>query len=123
MKGYVLLDALTGLCIFSFGFAIYYGLIESAEQQRIDAQHYLEAANLAQNKMELLVHASRTETLIPEYCLPGQVISGKEGKYDWEVWSRWESPPSLLSVEVRIHWAQEDVMKEYSLESLFYVER
>ncbi len=119
--GYVLVDALAGVFLLALGLVLVYGFVESAFRQSDEGKDYLEAANLAQKLMNDLDARDWQDNLVSRRCIPDETVAGLSGKYHWEIYSRWESLPYLLRVEVEVGWQEESRDRAYRLESLYYV--
>ncbi|MHB1405662.1 MAG: type IV pilus modification PilV family protein [Desulfitobacteriaceae bacterium] len=120
-KGYVLLDALMAVFFFSLGFAVLFGLTESAVRETESAQNLTQAANLAQQKIERLAAKPWSQNLAQGLVVPGASILGEEGKFNWIIDSDWEIP-SLLKVTVQVSWPEQGKTGTYTLGSVFYVQ-
>ncbi|MDR3541833.1 MAG: hypothetical protein P4L69_12825 [Desulfosporosinus sp.] len=121
-RGYVLFDVLLALFLFSIGFAVLYGLTESAVSEARQAASLLEGANLAQKKMDQLAVHSWADNIAQQACLPGGTVEGNEGKFHWLIVADWDDLPQLLRVSVEVRWIERGSPGCYKLESLYEVE-
>lgn len=119
-KGYVLIDALMAILFFSLGFAVLFGLTESAVQETEHAQNLTQAANLAQKKIEELAAEPWSQNLAQGLVVPGASVGGQERKFQWSVNSEWEVPSSLIYINVRVSWPEQGKTRTYNLRSVFY---
>ena len=81
--GYILLDVLLAIFLFSLGFAVLYGLTEGALVETRQASSLMEAANLAQKEMDQLSAHSWRENINRQACLPGGTVEGSERNFHW----------------------------------------
>ncbi len=117
-----MLDVLLAVFLFSLGFATLYGLYERALAEAHQSLSLMEAANLAQMKMEQLAAQSWRDNIDAQRCLPGRTVEGNEGNLQWRIDSNWEDIPQLLRVKVNVHWIERETSEYYQIESLFEVE-
>lgn len=121
-KGYVLLDALMAVFFFSLGFAVLFGLIESAVRETESAQNMTQAANLAQQTIERLSAKPWSQNLAQGLVVPGASVLGEEGKFNWIIDSDWHIPSTLIRINVRVSWPEQGKTGTYTLGSVFYVQ-
>ncbi|CAA7601590.1 Hypothetical protein DEACI_2257 [Acididesulfobacillus acetoxydans] len=122
-QGFVLMDVLLAVMLFGLGFAVLYGLNESAWAEAGAAANLTEAANLAQKKLEDLHERSWPENFALEKCLPGGSACGQEGRFQWSVASEWGELPDILDVTAEVCWSEGWTRKSYRLQSIYFVER
>lgn len=120
--GFALLDALMAIFLFGLGFAVLFGLTESALAEATQAENLTQAANIAQEKIEALHGRSWLDNFVQGACLPGQVVEGDEGRFRWRVFSEWEELPDTLHVKVEVLWPEGRTKRTYQLESVYHVE-
>lgn len=120
--GYVLIDVLLALFLFSLGFAMLFGLTEGAVFEARQASTLLEGANLAQEKLEQLAAQTWRYNIASRACIPGGTVEGNEGKFQWLIHSEWGDIPELLRVSVEVRWMERGNPYYYKLESLYVVE-
>lgn len=120
-RGFVLLDVVLALFLFTFGFAALFGLSESALGETEQALRLTEAANYAQNIMESLAVEPWLDNINEGRCIPGGAVEGREGLFHWKVYSAWDIPDELLRVRVEISWLEQGRMQSYELESLYAI--
>lgn len=118
-KGFVLLDVMLALFLFTVGFAALYGLSEKALSEADQALRLTEAANHAQNIMESLGAESWQDNIQRGSCIPGGEVEGSEGFFRWKVYSEWDIPNELLRVRVEVSWLEQGRVQIYTLESLY----
>lgn len=118
-KGFVLLDVILALFLFTVGFAALYGLSEKALSEADQALCLTEAANHAQNIMETLGAESWRDNIRRGSCIPGGEVEGSEGFFRWRVYSDWDIPDELLRVKVEVSWLEQGSIQSYTLESLY----
>ncbi|WP_088226375.1 hypothetical protein [Desulfosporosinus sp. FKB] len=116
------MDVLLAVFLFSLGFAALYGLYERALVEAHQSLSLMEAANLAQKKMEQLAAQSWRDNIDAQRCLPGGIVEGNEGNFQWRIDSNWDDIPQLLRVKVNVHWIERGTSEYYQIESLFEVE-
>jgi hypothetical protein len=121
-RGYVLFDVLLALFLFSLGFAVLFGLTESAVYESRQAATLMEGANLAQKKLDQLAVHAWHENFAQQACLPGGTVEGNEGRFRWRIVSNWDDSPQLLRVRVEVEWTERGNPVWYKLESLYAVE-
>ena len=121
-KGYILLDVLLAVFLFSLGFAALYGLSEGALNETREAASLAAAANLAQSRMEELAAHGWRETINSQACIPGGTVEGSEGAFHWIIRANWDDIPQLLRVNVEVRWFEQGVPVSYQIESLFEVD-
>lgn len=115
-------DVLLALFIFSLGFAVLFGLTESAVTQSRQASTLMEGANLAQKTMERLAVRDWRDNIARQACIPGGTVEGEDGKFQWIIRSDWDDMPQLLRVSVEIVWIEKGNRSQYKLESLYVVD-
>lgn len=120
--GFVLLDALMAIFLFGLGFAVLYGLTESALAEAGQAEDLTKAANIAQQQLEGLQGCSWTENFAQGRCIPGEVVRGEEGRFHWSVFSEWDGLPDILHIKVEVLWPERRKKSSYQLESVYHVE-
>lgn len=120
--GYVLVDVLLALFLFSLGFAVLFGLTERAIAESRQASDLMEGANLAQKIMDRLAIHDWRDNLDREACIPGGTVEGHEGRFKWIIHSNWVDMPQLLRVSVEVFWKGNENYSQYKLESLYVVE-
>lgn len=120
-QGFVLLDVVFALFLFTLGFAALYGLTEGATQEAQQVLNFTEAANHAQNLMEDLAAHPWLDNLAEGRCKPGETVEGQKGRFQWKVYSEWEVPDELLRVQVEVSWQEKRKIQNYSLDTLFAV--
>ncbi|WP_459930437.1 type IV pilus modification PilV family protein [Desulfosporosinus burensis] len=113
---------LLALFLFSLGFAVLFGLTESAVTQSRQAFTLMEGANLAQKIMDRLANHEWRDNLVQQACIPGGTVRGQEGKFQWIIRSEWDDMPQLLRVSVEVFWKGKENPSQYKLESLYAVE-
>lgn len=121
-QGYVLLDVLLALFLFSLGFAVLFGLTEGAVSEARQASNLMEGANLAQKKLEQLAVHAWSANITRQACIPGGTVEGNEGKYHWLIVSKWADTPQLLKISVEVLWTERGNPAGYKLESLYAVD-
>lgn len=121
-QGYVLFDVLLALFLFSLGFAVLFGLTESAVLEARQASTLMAGANLAQKKMEQLAVHPWSDNITQQACIPGGTVEGNEDKFHWLIYSEWGDIPQLLKVSVEVRWTERGNPYQYKLESLYDVE-
>lgn len=114
-SGFVLLDVLLALFLFTTGFAAVYGLSIGALKEGEEALNLTKAANIAQELME---------TFASEVCgtgnrIPDGIMQGKKEEYHWQITTEWIIPEKLLQVNVHITWLERGRTQGYKLTSLF----
>jgi hypothetical protein len=118
-QGFVLLDVVFALFLFTLGFTALYGLTEGAIHETQQALNFTEAANTAQNLMEDLSAHSWSENLTERRCIPGENVEGENGRFSWRIFSDWETPGELLKIQVTVIWKENGRDQSYSLDTLF----
>ncbi|AFQ43020.1 hypothetical protein [Desulfosporosinus meridiei] len=121
-EGYVLLDVLLALFLFSLGFAVLFELTSHALSESGKAMTLMEGANLAQGKMDQLAVRNWRDNIAQRGCIPGGIVEGREGKFRWQIYSDWHDIPHLLKVSVKVMWSERGDPYQYKLESLYAVE-
>lgn len=121
-QGYVLLDVLLAVFLFSLGFAVLFGLTEGAVSEARQAATLMEGANLAQKKLDQLAVHVWNDNIARQVCIPGGTVEGNEGKFHWLITSDWDDIPQLLRVRVEVRWSERGNPARYQLESLYAVE-
>lgn len=121
-QGFVLLDVVLGLFLFTLGFVALFGLSEGALGEAEQALRLTEAANHAQNIMEFLAAEAWQDNIQEGRCIPGGTVEGQEGLFYWKVNSAWDIPGELLKVKVEISWLEQGRMQSYELESLYAIQ-
>ncbi|HUX46877.1 MAG TPA: hypothetical protein VMV58_02600 [Desulfosporosinus sp.] len=121
-QGYVLLDVLLALFLFSLGFAVLFGLTEGAVSEARQASTLMEGANLAQKKLEQLAVNAWSDNIARQACIPGGTVEGNEGRFHWLIHSEWGDIPELLRVSVEVRWTERGNPYQYKLETLYAVE-
>lgn len=119
-KGYILLDILIGLFIFGLGFAVILGVINTAALARGETDNYLQAVNLAGSKMDELLSNLEEDNSYRYSFLPGEV-KDNVGPFERIIKAEWDSA-DLLLLTVQIKWIERGEVRDYLLESLFYVQ-
>lgn len=120
--GYVLIDVLLALFLFSVGFGVLFELTSGALSEARRALTLMEGANLAQGKMDQLAAHKWNDNISQRECIPGSVVEGREGKFRWQISSEWHDTPQLLKVSVEVTWSEQGNPYGYKLESLYAVE-
>lgn len=120
--GFVLLDVLIALLIFSMGFAVLYGLTENALAEVQQATNLMQAANIAQKHLDQLANHSWEENIVQGSCVPGSVLEGDEGRFHWLLRADWDTFTNLLRVNIKIRWLEQGKSRNYYLESLYHVD-
>jgi hypothetical protein len=69
--------------------------------------------------MEDLAAHPWPENLAEGRCIPGERISGEDGRFTWQVYSEWEIPDELLRVQVEVSWLEKGQSRSYTLDTLF----
>ncbi|AGA69878.1 hypothetical protein Desdi_2454 [Desulfitobacterium dichloroeliminans LMG P-21439] len=118
-QGFVLLDVVLALFLFTLGFAALYGLSESAIKEAEQALRITEAANKAQSILESLAGDSWRDNINAGRCLPGGEVEGWEGIFRWTIDADWELPEELIRVRVEIAWLEQGSVRVYCLENLY----
>lgn len=113
---------LLALFLFSLGFAVLFGLTEGSVSETRQAASLMEAANLAQKKLEQLAVHAWSDNIARQACIPGGTVEGNEGNFHWTVRSDWDDIPQLLRVSVEVRWVERGNPSWYKLESLYAVE-
>ena len=121
-QGYILLDVLLALFLFSLGFAVLFGLTEGALYESRQGATLLEGANLAQKKMDQLAVQVWNNNIARQDCLPDGTVEGNEGQFHWLIVSDWDDTPQLLRISVEVRWSEGGNPAWYKLESLYDVE-
>lgn len=121
-QGFLLLDVVFALFLFTLGFAALYGLTEGAIQEAQQVSNLTEAANYAQYVMEDLAAHPWTENFAEGSCTPGETVEGQKGRFQWKVVSEWETVGELLSVQVEVSWQEKRKIQKYSLVTLFSIQ-
>lgn len=121
-QGYILLDVLLALFLFSLGFAALFGLTEGALAESRQGATLLEGANLAQKKLDQLAAQRWDNNIARQACIPNGTVEGNEGKFHWLIASTWDDIPQLLRVSVEVRWSEEENLGWYKLETLYDVE-
>ncbi|WP_052090781.1 hypothetical protein [Desulfosporosinus sp. HMP52] len=121
-EGYVLLDVLLALFLFSLGFAVLFQLTSEALSESRKAMNLIEGANLAQGKMDQLAVRNWRDNIARRDCIPGSIVEGRDGKFQWQISSDWHDIPQLLKVSVKVMWSERGKPYQYKLESLYAVE-
>lgn len=121
-KGYVLLDVLLGLFLFSLGFGVLFELTTAARSETSQAASLMAGANLAQETMDKLSARAWSENIACGDCSPGRVVEKNTGKFRCRIYSEWQEGPNLLRVSVEVSWTELGVPYCYQLESLYAVE-
>ena len=121
-KGFVLLDVLLALFLFTLGFVALYGLSESALGEAEQALNLTQAANCAQNVMESLTAEPWMDNINKGQLIPGGEVVGQEGLFHWRVYSDWDIPNELLRVRVEVSWLEQQRVQSYELESLYAIQ-
>lgn len=121
-NGFVLIDALLALFLWTTSFAALYGLTEGAIQNSRDALVMTEAANLAQDLMEQLSAHPWPQNFAEGKCVPGGEVKGSENGFQWSVQSEWESENVLLQVTTQVTWPKKGYLSTYTLTTLYYLE-
>ncbi|MCM1566946.1 MAG: hypothetical protein FNP40_05225 [Dehalobacter sp. 4CP] len=118
-KGFVLLDVLTGLFIFSLGFAVMLALINTAYIKSSHTDNTLQAVNLASSTAEEI-----TAVLLDDPSAVYHYLSGttrdESGQFSRTVCCEWDSP-NLLKISVKINWTELEDQKEFKLTYLHYI--
>lgn len=122
IQGYVLLDVLLAVFLFSLGFAVLFGLTEGAVSEARQAATLMEGANLAQKKIDQLAVHAWDDNIARQVCIPGGTVEGNEGNFHWLIVSNWDDLPQLLRVRVEVRWSEQGYPANYKLESLYAVE-
>lgn len=120
-QGFVLLDVIFALFLFSLGFVALYGLTEGATLETQQVLNLTEAANQAQNLMEELAAHPWRDNFTEGRCKPGETVVGQKGRFLWKVVSAWDIPGELLSVQVEVSWQENRKTQQYSLNTLFSI--
>ena len=121
-QGYILLDVLLALFLFSLGFAVLFGLTEGALYESRQGATLLEGANLAQKKMDQLAVQVWNNNITRQDYLPDGTVEGNEGQFHWLIVSDWDDTPQLLRISVEVRWSEGGNPAWYKLESLYDVE-
>lgn len=121
-QGYILLDVLLALFLFSLGFAVLFGLTEGALYESRQGAALLEGANLAQKKLDQLAVRVWDHNFARQDCIPDGIVEGNEGKFHWLIVSNWDDTPELLRITVEVRWNEGGNPAWYKLESLYDVE-
>ncbi len=121
-EGYALLDVLMAIVLFSISFPVLFGLTETTNFQNQQVANLTQAMNLAQNSMERLAGRSWTENVANGECIPGGVVMGSEGLFDWKISAEWDRFPDLLEIETEVKWLERGKIQRYHLGSLYHVD-
>ena len=116
-SGFVLIDVLLALFLFTIGFAAVYGLSIGAIKEGEEALNVTMAANIAQELMETFA----SEVKGRENRIPDGIIQGKKDLFQWQITTEWIIPEKLLQVNVSITWLERGKTQEYRLTSMFPV--
>lgn len=118
-KGYIMLDILLGLLLFSMGFAVIWGLNTSSVFKSAGMDNSLQAINLAASTMdELHCTFQRDRTAIDTYT--SLDITAEIGFFDRVIKAEWITK-DLLLLNVEVRWLEKGLERKYNLESYFYV--
>jgi len=115
--GYVFIDILVGLLIFSLGFVAVLSLNNWVAQSKAQADNYLEAVNIASSTMDEILHEYK-EFAGDLSNMPN--MTDRYGKYE-RVIVMTKDAPNLCTVSVKLKWIERGEPREYLLESLLYV--
>lgn len=119
-KGFVLLDVLLALFLFTLGFGALFGLSQGALREAEQALRLTEAANCAQSILESLAAESWSDNIQEGRCIPGGEVEGRDELLRWKIISQWEIAEVLLRVRVEVSWLEQGVVQSYTLESLYH---
>lgn len=118
-KGYIVLDILLGIFIFSLGFAAAWEINVSAVLINGQAENMFKAVNLAESTVEELYSDLQEDGCLADLYTMGE-IREQEGLFNKVIRANWETP-NLLLIEVEVEWVERERHKEYCLESYCYV--
>lgn len=116
------MDILAGLLIFGLGFIAALGLINSAALSQAQAENYLEAINLAASSMDETFQAlgemnkNGIDIEFDEEC--EEVI----GRFKRHIYLNHENN-NILGIRVEITWNERGEARNYSLQSLYFIQR
>lgn len=120
--GFVLVDVLIALFLWTTGFSALYGLTEGAIQNSREALVMTKAANLAQDKMEQLSARPWSQNFAEGKCIPGSEVKGSDQGLQWSVQAEWESDNVLLKVTTQVTWLKKGIPATYILTTLYFVQ-
>ena len=114
-KGYIILDILLGIVIFSLGFAAAWKINISALMIGGQTDNLFQAINLAESAIEEL-HSNFQEDsgLADLYAL--REIREQKGRFIRTIRADWETT-DLLLIQIEIEWVEREGSKKYCLES------
>lgn len=121
-QGFVLLDVVFALFLFTLGFTALYGLTEGATQEAQQVINLTEAANHAQYLMEDLAAHPWIDNFAESRCKPGETVEGQKGRFKWQVFAEWHTPGELLRVQVEVTWKEKQKTRNYTLDTLFSIQ-
>ncbi len=110
------------LFLFSISFPILFGLTETTNLENQQASNLSQAMNIAQKSMERLAGRSWTENIANSECIPGGVVMGREGLFEWTLYAEWDTFPDLLEIETEVKWLERGITRSYRLGSLYYAD-
>jgi len=120
--GYILLDIIFGLFIFSFGFIILLDLFTVSETESIEAENYICAVNIARSTMDEIIQNIKNDNgKVAEYLEQSGSESSEE-RYKKICTFEWGEVSGVLDILVEIHWKEKKEIRVYCLESCCYVE-
>jgi len=115
-QGYILLDILMGLFIFSVGLTVFFSLVQTAALANSQAHNLLDAINLAGSSMEEIAHnLQQNPADISNY------LTDQAGMFHRTVGTKWDSP-DMVWVTVEITWLELGESRKYSVESLLQIQ-
>ncbi len=120
--GYALLDVLMALFLFSISFPVIFSLTETTNFQNQQVTNLTQAMIMAQRSMDRLAGRSWTENIANGECIPGGIVEGNEGFFDWAVYAQWDNYPVLLEIETEVKWLEKGKIRSYRLGSLYHVD-
>ena len=120
VKGYIMLDILLGLFLFSIGFAVVWGLNTSSVFKSAQMEKSLQAINLAASTIdELHTVFKQDRARISNYT--SLDVEDKQGAFYRVIRAEWVSK-DLLLLAVEVRWTDRSTEKQYYLESYYYAE-
>ena len=120
--GYALLDVLMALFIFSISLPVIFSLTETTNFENQQVTNLTQAMIVAQRSMDRLAGRSCPENIANGDCIPGSIVEGNEGLFDWTVYAEWDDFPVLLEIETEVKWLEKGTIRSYRLGSLYYVD-
>lgn len=120
IRGYILLEILIGLFIVGLGFTVILGVTNTLKASYTQTHQLLQAVNLASSTMEEVLFKLKEDRTQRFYYLQ-DVIMEEKGIYNITTQTKWHGP-ELIQVIIKIRWGREGMIKNYDIESIFYVQ-